>query len=181
MRHLAPQRQKQNTNTGPQHQKWATFTYIGKETRKITKLFKDRKTKIAFRTRNNIQNIVRQHPQKDEYSDRGIYQMKCLGCPFKYIGQTGSTFHTRYREHIHALRNNNSNSGYSNHILNMGHKYDTIADTMDIIKTHRKRKHLNTLEKYCIYKISRDNLQMNDTNTDTNNPIFKALHEMNTR
>jgi hypothetical protein len=107
--------------------------------------------------------------------------MKCLDCPLKYIGQTGRTFHTRYKEHIHAVRNNNSNSGYSNHILNTGHKYGKTTDTMDIIRTHRKGKHLNTLEKYHIYKISRDNIQRNDTNTDTHNPIFKALHETNTR
>jgi hypothetical protein len=107
--------------------------------------------------------------------------MKCLDCPLKYIGQTGRIFHTRYKEHIHAIRNNNSNSGYSNHILNTGHKYGTITDTMDIIRTHRKGKHLNTLEKYYIYKVNRDNFQMNDTNTDTHNPIFKALHETNTR
>jgi hypothetical protein len=93
---------------------------------------------MAFRTRNTIQNIVRQQPQKDKYSDSGIYQMKCLDCPLKYIEQTGRTFLTRYKEHIHAIGNNNSTSGYSNHILNTGHKYGTIADTMDIIKTHRK-------------------------------------------
>jgi hypothetical protein len=128
MKHPAPQRQIRNTNTDPQHQKWATFTYIGKETRKITKLFKDTKLKIAFRTRNTIQKLVRQHPQKDKYSDSGIYQMKCLDCLLKYIGQTGRTFQTRYKEHIHEIRNNNSKSGNSNHILNTGHKYGTIAE-----------------------------------------------------
>jgi hypothetical protein len=63
MKHPAPQRQKRNTKPDPQHQKpeWATFTYIGKETRKISKLFKDTKIKIAFRTRNTIQNIIKQH------------------------------------------------------------------------------------------------------------------------
>jgi hypothetical protein len=66
-------------------------------------------------------------------------------------------------------------------MLNTGHKYGTITDTMDIIRTHRKGKHLNTLEKYYICKVSRYNLQLNDTNTDTHNPIFKALHETNTR
>jgi hypothetical protein len=107
--------------------------------------------------------------------------VKCLDCPLKCIGQTGRTFHTRYKEHIHVIRNNNSNLGYSNHILNTGHKYGTITDAMDIIRTHRKGKHLNTLEKYYIYKVRRDNLQINDTNTDTQNPVFKALHETNTR
>jgi hypothetical protein len=41
---------KRNKNTDPQHQKtkWATFTYSGQETKKITKLFKEGHIKIAF-------------------------------------------------------------------------------------------------------------------------------------
>jgi hypothetical protein len=50
--------------------------------------------------------------------------MKCMDCP--YVGQTGRTFNTRYIEHIHDIRSNNSNTGYANHILNTGHTYGTI-------------------------------------------------------
>jgi hypothetical protein len=85
----------------------------------------------------------------------GIYQMKCLDCPLKYVGQTGRTFNVRYKEHIHALRSNSGNSEYSNHILNTGHTYGTITDTMDVIRTGRKGRHLNTFEKYHIYRISK--------------------------
>jgi hypothetical protein len=53
--------------------------------------------------------------------------MECLDCPLKYIGQTGRTLNTRYKEHIHAIRSNNSNTGYANHILNTGHRYGTIS------------------------------------------------------
>jgi hypothetical protein len=35
-------------------------------------------------------------------------------------------------------------------------------DTMDIVKTGKKGKHLNTLEKYHIYRTSEDNLHMNE-------------------
>lgn len=49
---------------------------------------------------------------------------------------------------------------------------------MDIIM---KGKHLYTLEKYLIYKTSKNILQMNDTNLDTHNPTFKTLQETNTR
>jgi hypothetical protein len=66
---------------------------------------------------------------------------------------------------MHAVRSNNSISAYSNHILSSGYAYGTITDMMDIMKTGRKGKHLNTLEKYYIYKISKDNLHMNDTVT----------------
>jgi hypothetical protein len=64
--------------------------------------------------------------------------MKCLECPIKYIKQTERTFNIRYKEHIQAIRNNNSNSGYSNHILNTGHTYGTITDTVDIVNTGKK-------------------------------------------
>jgi hypothetical protein len=92
--------------------------------------------------------------------------MKCQDCPLKYIGQSGRTFHTRYKEHIQAIKNNNSNSGYSNHILN----------TED-----RKEKKLG---KYYVYKVSKHNLQMNVTSMVTHNaidPIFETSQETSTR
>jgi hypothetical protein len=62
--------------------------------------------------------------------------------PLKHIGQTGRTFQTRYKEHTQAIRNNNGNSGYSNHILNAGHVYGSITDTTKVTKTEKKGKHL---------------------------------------
>jgi hypothetical protein len=44
------------------------------------------------------------------------------------------------------------------------------------IVTGRKGKHLNTLQKYHIYEVSKKNLHMNDTNTDPYNPIFEELY-----
>jgi hypothetical protein len=94
----------------------------------------------------------------------------------KYTGQTGRTFHTRYKEHIQAVRSNNSR--YSNHILNKRHTYGTLTGTMDIIKIYKKGKHLNTLQKYHIYKINKDILHINNTYIDTYNPIFETLHQI---
>jgi hypothetical protein len=98
--------------------------------------------------------------------------MECMDCPLKYIGQTGRTFNSKYKEHIHDIRTNNSNTGYT---------YGTITDTMEIMKTERKGRYLNTLERYHIYEISKDNLHMNDTNVDIHNPIFKAIHRNYTK
>jgi hypothetical protein len=44
-----------------------------------------------------------------------------MDCPLKYVGQTGRTFNKRYKEHVHDIRTNNSNTEYANHILNTGH------------------------------------------------------------
>jgi hypothetical protein len=38
-------------------------------------------------------------------------------------------------------------------MLNTGHTYGTITEAMNIIRTGKKGRHLNVLEKYYIYKI----------------------------
>jgi hypothetical protein len=43
--------------------KWATFTYLGPETRTITKLFKNRDTGIAFKTTNTLTNNLNQNKE----------------------------------------------------------------------------------------------------------------------
>jgi hypothetical protein len=50
-----------------------------------------------------------------------------------------------------------------------------------VLKTERKGNHLNTLERYYIYKMSRDGLQMNEAYIDTLNSIFEIIQEVNTR
>jgi hypothetical protein len=98
-----------------------------------------------------------------------------MDCPLNYTGQTGRTFQTRYKEHIEAIRYNNSNSGYSNHILNTGHTYGNITDTMKIVKIEKKEKHLNTSVKYHISKMSKNRLHMKDTYTDVHNLPLEYL------
>jgi hypothetical protein len=123
---------------------WVTFTYSGKEVREVIKIIRDTRIKVAFRTRNTIQDILKPHPQIDKYSRSGTYRMKCIECPLQYVGQTGGTFNTRYEEHIHDIKGNNSNTGYSKHILNTAHIYGTITDAMEIITTGRKGRYLST-------------------------------------
>jgi hypothetical protein len=99
-------KRKQNLHTDTQSQKtkWATFTHNGKETRNITKLFRDTKLKIAFRTNNTIQNVLSSQPQINQYNKCGIYQLRCKDYSMKYVGQTGRTFNTRYKEHIYNIK-----------------------------------------------------------------------------
>jgi hypothetical protein len=57
------------TQTKPTLNKWATFTYNGKETSYITNLFKHTNLKIAFRTNNTIGRLLTPHkPPPDKFS-----------------------------------------------------------------------------------------------------------------
>jgi hypothetical protein len=94
--------------------------------------------KVAFRTRNTIQNTLKPHSQIYRYKESGIYQMKCIDCPLKYVRQMGRTLSTRYREHtfVQAIMNNNGNSEYSNHILSTTH----IWESNRINEHHKNRE-----------------------------------------
>jgi hypothetical protein len=97
--------------------KWANFTYIGKETKFITKLFEDFIINISYRTRKPIENFLNPHKSRNNlYEESGVYELKCQNCPGSYIGQTGRNFKTRYKEHIQDINNKNKTE-FSHHIL----------------------------------------------------------------
>jgi hypothetical protein len=159
-----------------QKQKWSTFTYIGKETITITRLFKNTDIRIAYKTKNTIQSHLQ--PKRhipDKYNSSSIYQIKCNSCQLKYIGQTGRNFRTRYKEHIHAIHSNKTTSKYAQHILDTQHAYGNIEDTLDILHIEKKGPLMNTLKRFHIYKLSQENMQLSDTYTDIHNPIFNLI------
>jgi hypothetical protein len=94
--------------------KWATFTYSGPEARTITNLFRNTNIKIPYKITNTIRHLLKpKNPLADIYNMSGIYQLQCRECPLIYVGQTGCTFKARYREHINAIKTNNTKSLHS--------------------------------------------------------------------
>jgi hypothetical protein len=66
-------------------------------------------------------------------------------------------------------------------LLDMGHAYGTIEETKEVIQTAKKGHLLNTFKQFYICDLSRRKLQMNDTHTDTHNPIFDlVINNLNT-
>jgi hypothetical protein len=88
--------------------------------------------------------------------------MKYMDCPRQYIGQTGRSFKTRFKEHIRAIKHNTDSSTYSQHILNIGHKHGNMEDTMDIINVTHKGRFMNTIEKFHIYCAQKEDVHMNE-------------------
>ena len=83
---------KQKRDT--QKRKWAKFTYIGKETRFITKLFKNTDAKVTFTTDNTIERCLATEHGTDhsKYNKSRVYQLTCPDCKMKYTGQTRKPF-----------------------------------------------------------------------------------------
>jgi hypothetical protein len=131
--------------------------------------------KIAFRTNNKIkQRVNAKEKMTNKYNVCGVYQMGCKDCDLKYVGQTGCTFRTRYKEHIREIKTNGQKSKFAQHILDTTHNYDTIEITMAILHIEKGRM-LNALESYHIYELTKQSLQMNEALTDNYNPIYDTL------
>jgi pyruvate kinase len=64
-----------------QSKKLITFTYVGKETRRITKIFKNTSIIIAFKTNNAIERNLHIRAQNTgklgRYNSSDVYQLKC--------------------------------------------------------------------------------------------------------
>jgi hypothetical protein len=131
--------------------KWAIFTYVGKETRYITRLFKYAIVKISFRTSNALKHLLTPWFNVSKYEQSGTYRLNCQSCPLKYVGQTGRRFKVRFKEHIQAIKGNIDASMFAQHILNTGHVYGCMEDTMTITLAHLTAVHSDILIFRCKY------------------------------
>jgi hypothetical protein len=123
-----------------------------KKVKAVAKLFKSANINIAYKTKNVIGRIFNTNPQEDQYSKSSIYQLQCSTCVKIHIRQT-RTFHMRYKDHVQDIKNSRGTTGFPRHILNTGHEYGKIEDTMRILDTIGKGPYMKRLENFCIQKI----------------------------
>jgi hypothetical protein len=68
----------------PLKDKWAKFTYIGKQIRTLTKIFKNTNIKIAYTTNNTIKKrcgiTTQENKNENKYTNSGVYKLKCNTC-----------------------------------------------------------------------------------------------------
>jgi len=156
--------------------KWCVFTYFGKETLNLTKIFKHTDLRIAYRTNNTLQkHLPYSTSRADKYTRSGIYKLTCPDCSKAYVGQTGRDFHTRYKEHLRAFQHNTQQSKFAQHLTKHGHAFGNIENIMEVLQLHKKGTHLNTLEKFYIHKEYSNNNHLNEEYADNNNQIFNTI------
>jgi hypothetical protein len=171
---LKPRKQKEPSQI--EKQKWATFTYIGRETTFFTNIFRRTNIKIAFCTNNTIGNrLMHKQQTTDKHTLSGIYRLTCPVCNKAYVGQTARKFTVRFNEQKHALRANSHTSKFAQNLIEHNHSFGTIHNTMQILRHHRKGPNLNTLERFHIYAEYITNNHINDNQTIFPNKIFDVL------
>jgi len=148
-------------NTQTEKRKWARFTYVGKKTRFITKLFKDTNITVAFTTNNTIgKRLTMEHKTQCKYDKSGVYQLTCPDCKMTYTGQTGRPFKIRFQEHMRDFKYNNKRSKFAQHLLEKGHAIGKMEEIMKITHVTRKGRMMNTLESFHITRRPRPKVKL---------------------
>ena len=166
---------KPDTQPSTPHQVCCESSFF-KETTFITNLFRKTELKVALRTNNTIQSLLTHKQQTpDKYSQSGVYKLTCPDCNMAYVGQSGSSFRTRFNEHRNAFRFNHHTPNFATHLIEESYSFGPIHNTTQILKCHSKGTHLNTIERFYIYAEYVNNNQLNDKHTISPNSIFEAL------
>jgi len=114
-------------------------------------------------TINNLGKLKPQNiPKLDKYEKNGVYQLQCLTFHKIYKGQTGRPFRVRYSEHCNDFKYANNRSTFAQHIINEGHSSGPMNEIMNVIHFERKGKMLDTLEKFYIYRETKNRNQINE-------------------
>ena len=121
------------TTQTPTH-KWATLTYIGKETTFITSIFRRANLKKKFRTNNTIQNLL----MRERKTNLETYKLTKKAC----VGQTSRMFAITFKENTNAFRNKIHT--FAQNAIEQVHSCDTIRNIMQI--NNVKVKGLNLIE-----------------------------------
>jgi hypothetical protein len=157
---------------------WAKFTYIGKETKYITKLFKKTTVRMAYTTHNTINKLLHigNYNFQDKYQMSRIYKLTCPDYNKAYIRQTRRPFAVRFREHFRDYTHGYNMSKFAQHLLDHHHSIGPMNTIMDITT---KGRMMNTMERFHIYKETLKNNQINDKCTVKPNIIFDVLAQHN--
>jgi len=121
------------------------YIYHNSKTHKIASSVRKLKYNIAYKTNNTLKkHLSHKKTPTNKYTQTGIYKLTCNDCPCFYIGQTGRSFSTRFKEHTKALTQRYINSNYAEHLINNNHNYTNIETNMHILHIQRKSRTLNT-------------------------------------
>jgi hypothetical protein len=148
---------KQKEKQEKERNKWAEFTYIGKETKFVMKLFKNSSIKVSFTTNNTVSKALllksNQNLEQNKYGKSGIYRLTCLDCNMRYVGQTGRPFRIHFKEHFQDYKYANKKSKFAKRLLENGHSFGHIENIMEILDSTGKGKQMDTLENFYIFKV----------------------------
>jgi hypothetical protein len=75
-----------------------------------------------------------------------------------------------------GYKNNDQYSKFAQHIIDTGHKYDTMGNTMKLLHIEEHGKMLNAYERLYVYEATEQGTQLYDILIEGHNPIYNVCH-----
>jgi hypothetical protein len=95
--------------------------------------------------------------------------VQCAECPRSYVGQTGRTFKRRHKEHKRDIKQRTVLYVYPTYSPNRA------RIRHDKENNESQSQKLNADERFRIYEITKQNVQLNNTSTETYKPIYEKV------
>jgi hypothetical protein len=137
--------QKRTTNKEDttQKKKRIVVTYTGPHIGTLINTFRSTNIQITYKPDTKISKFLTSNKElPNKMLNSGIYELMCQTCNYAYVGQASRELHTRYKEHIRYIRNNDPKSAYAQHILDNQHESGPAHKTIELIK------HATNVTKY---------------------------------
>jgi hypothetical protein len=99
----------------------------------------------------------------------------CPDCHMNYVGQTDRSFRLRYNEHLRDYRYNTDKSKFAQHLTERKHSFVPIDDIMSVLHKTQKGRMMDVIERYHIFKETKNKNQINDKNTVKPNIFFETI------
>ena len=122
---------------------------------------------------------MRKRASNDKFKATGVYKLSCSDCNSFYIGQTGRSFQTRFKEHL-LKATSTQTSKFAKHLVNNNHNVDDISSNSQVLHKCEKSRHMTTLEQMEIYNSFKENPNnvLNEKLKYNQNVIFDRLRQM---
>jgi hypothetical protein len=134
--------QKRSTNKEDttQRKKRIVVTYTGPHIRTLMNIFRSTNIQITYKPDTKISEFLTSNKElPNKMLNSGIYELMCQTCNYAYVGQTSRDLHTRYKEHIRYIRNNDPKFAYVQHILDNQHEFGPAHKKIELIQACNKR------------------------------------------
>ena len=86
-----------------------------------------------------VRKLVHCRPQRNIFSEAGVYCISCKDCKLKYIGEKSGNLHIRLKEHKRDIRIGNLDNAIFQHIFQSNPNFD-LNPAKILIYIHNKRQ-----------------------------------------
>lgn len=179
-------RKKSNlTNKDQEKVVYACVNYNHRLHNNLNRELQKHGVRLTYKTSNKVSNILCVGNKKLSSLEKcGVYRLNCGECPCLYIGQTGRSFETRYKEHHPIPKLDKQKSTFAQHLIDLNHTMGDI-NNLEVLHCCPKSKRLDTLEEFEIYKALKyedkeDNV-LNEKLQFKSNVIFNIIMSQKTK